>query len=75
LPLPGWAVQLPEAAAARLRAGEPAVLARVHDGACLVDLRCVPESDDERLIAAVCAALATNVTEFTRVAAYPRDRQ
>ncbi|ORA37266.1 L-seryl-tRNA(Sec) selenium transferase [Mycobacterium aquaticum] len=57
VPLPGWAVRLPEAAAARLRAGDPAILARVHDGACLVDLRCVPEADDERVLAAVKAAL------------------
>ncbi|MCV7029879.1 L-seryl-tRNA(Sec) selenium transferase [Mycobacterium sherrisii] len=58
VPLPGWAVRLPAAAAAALRAGEPAVLPRVHDGACLVDLRCIPESDDDRLLAAVSAALA-----------------
>ena len=58
VPLPGWAVQLPEAAAARLREGDPAVLPRVHDGACLIDLRCVPEADDERLAAAVRTALA-----------------
>jgi L-seryl-tRNA(Ser) seleniumtransferase len=57
VPLPGWAVRLPEAAAAALRAGEPAVLPRVHDGACLLDLRCVPEADDERLLAAVRTAL------------------
>jgi L-seryl-tRNA(Ser) seleniumtransferase len=58
--LPGWAVQLPEAVAAPLRAGDPPVLARVHDGRCLVDLRCVPESEDERLIAAVSAALTSH---------------
>ncbi|UVO13840.1 L-seryl-tRNA(Sec) selenium transferase [Mycobacterium sp. SVM_VP21] len=57
LPLPGWAVRLPEAAAAALRTGDPAVLPRVHDGACLVDLRCVPEADDGRLLAAVRTAL------------------
>lgn len=57
VPLAGWAVRLPEAAAARLRAGDPAVLPRLHDGACLLDLRCVPEADDERLLAAVRAAL------------------
>lgn len=57
VPLPGWAVRLPEATAAALRAGEPAVLPRVHDGACLLDLRCVPEADDERLLAAVRTAL------------------
>jgi len=58
VPLPGWAVSLPEAAAEPLRAGDPAVLARVHDGACLVDLRCIPEADDDHLLAAVGAALA-----------------
>jgi len=57
VPLPGWAVRLPESAAPRLRTGTPAVLARVHDGACLIDLRCVPETDDDRLLAAVRAAL------------------
>lgn len=68
LPLPGWAVQLHENVAARLRMGDPAVLARVHNGACLIDLRCVPESDDERLIAAVFAALAPDA------ATPPRDQ-
>jgi L-seryl-tRNA(Ser) seleniumtransferase len=58
VPLPGWAVRLPESVAAPLRAGDPAVLPRVHDGACLLDVRCIPESDDDRLLAAVRAALA-----------------
>jgi len=57
VPLPGWAVRLPESAAVRLRAGEPAIVARVHDGACLIDLRCVPKSDDDAVIAAVRTAL------------------
>jgi L-seryl-tRNA(Ser) seleniumtransferase len=57
VPLPGWAVRLPEAAAPLLRAGTPAVVPRVHDGACLVDLRCVPEDQDETLAAAVRSAL------------------
>lgn len=57
VPLPGWAVRLPEAAAAALRTGDPAVLPRVHDGACLIDVRCVPEADDTRLEAALRAAL------------------
>lgn len=57
VPLPGWAVRLPEAAAAALRTGDPAVLPRVHDGACLIDLRCIPVADDERLLAAVRSAL------------------
>lgn len=58
VPLPGYAVRLPEAVALPLRTGSPAVLARVHDGAALIDLRCVPEADDPRLIDAVRAALA-----------------
>lgn len=58
VPLPGWAVQLSEAAAVRLRLGDPAVLPRVHGGACLIDLRCIPEHDDNRLLAAVRRALA-----------------
>ncbi len=58
VPLHGWAVRLPESAAGPLRAGDPAVLPRVHDGACLIDLRCIPESDDDRLLAAVRTALA-----------------
>jgi L-seryl-tRNA(Ser) seleniumtransferase len=58
VPLPGWAVRLPEAAAQHLRTGDPAVLPRVHDGACLVDVRCIPEADDERLLTAVRSALA-----------------
>ncbi|WP_125078229.1 L-seryl-tRNA(Sec) selenium transferase [Mycobacterium sp. P7213] len=57
VPLPGWAVRLPEAAATALRTGDPAVLPRVHDGACLIDLRCVPEAEDGRLLTAVRAAL------------------
>lgn len=56
-PLPGWAVRLPEELAPRLRAGDPVVLPRVHQGVCLVDPRCVPEQDDQRLAAAVRAGL------------------
>lgn len=58
VPLPGWAVQLPENVAHALRTGVPAVLPRVHGGACLVDLRCIPEDDDDRLVQAVRRALA-----------------
>jgi L-seryl-tRNA(Ser) seleniumtransferase len=58
VPLPGWAVRLSDAAAEPLRTGDPAVLPRVHDGACLLDLRCIPESEDDRLLAAIRAALA-----------------
>jgi L-seryl-tRNA(Ser) seleniumtransferase len=55
--LPGWALRLPEGLAGLLRAGDPAVLPRVHDGSCLIDLRCVPEDDDERILEAVRQAL------------------
>ena len=61
VPLPGGAVRLPVAVAPRLRAGRPAVLPRVHDGACLVDLRCIPEGDDEVLLAAILAAVRAAV--------------
>lgn len=57
VPLPGWALRLPEAAARALRTGEPAVLPRVHDGACLIDLRCVPDETQPALLAAAAAAL------------------
>lgn len=57
VPLPGWAVRLPERAASALRLGQPAVLPRVHDGACLIDLRCIPENDDARVALAARAAL------------------
>ncbi|MBM7366403.1 L-seryl-tRNA(Sec) selenium transferase [Gordonia hydrophobica] len=57
VPLAGYALKLPESAARPLRIGTPAVLARVHDGATLVDLRCVPETDDARVAEAVRIAL------------------
>lgn len=60
VPLPGWALELPEAFAPALRLGEPAVVARVHNGACLVDLRCVPESQDAEVAKAIRAASATS---------------
>lgn len=57
VPLPGWALSFPEALARLLRAGNPAVLPRVHNGYCLIDLRCVPPSDDERILEATRRAL------------------
>ncbi|WP_240372542.1 L-seryl-tRNA(Sec) selenium transferase [Brevibacterium zhoupengii] len=53
VPLPGWAVELPEYFAAELRKGDPAIVARVHQGRCLIDLRCVPEAEDQRIIDAI----------------------
>jgi L-seryl-tRNA(Ser) seleniumtransferase len=59
LALPGWAIALPAATADRLRLGRPAVVGRIEQNRCLIDLRCVPPADDERLGAALRAALAT----------------
>jgi L-seryl-tRNA(Ser) seleniumtransferase len=53
--LPGWAVSLPERYAARLRYGDPAVVARLDGGRCLLDLRCIQSSDDDALVQAVLA--------------------
>jgi len=58
VPLPGWAVALPEQCAERLRTGDPGVVARVDRGRCLVDLRCVPVESDGDVAAAVRSALA-----------------
>ncbi len=57
VPLPGWAVALPEELARPLRLGEPPVVARVNQGRCLVDVRCVPEAQDAELIAALRAVI------------------
>jgi L-seryl-tRNA(Ser) seleniumtransferase len=53
--LPGWAVALPASFAAALRTGQPCVVGRVERGRCLLDLRCIPEDEDDRLAAAVRA--------------------
>ncbi|PCC83220.1 L-seryl-tRNA(Sec) selenium transferase [Corynebacterium accolens] len=52
-PLEGFAVALPEKLAALLRVGQSAVLPRVHQGQCLIDVRCIPASQDAALIAAI----------------------
>ncbi|RKS77272.1 L-seryl-tRNA(Sec) selenium transferase [Actinomadura pelletieri DSM 43383] len=54
--LPSAAVALPEPYAARLRRGTPAVMGRVEDGRCLLDLRSVPPDQDDVLAGAVLAA-------------------
>lgn len=56
VPLPGWALALSESFAAVLRTGDPAVLPRVHDGSCLIDLRCIPTDQDPALANAITAA-------------------
>ncbi|GAA4146271.1 L-seryl-tRNA(Sec) selenium transferase [Actinomadura keratinilytica] len=53
--LPSAAVSLPERYAAELRLGSPAVVGRVEDGRCLLDLRAVPADEDAALTAAVRA--------------------
>jgi len=55
--LAGWALAVPEAAAGPLRTGTPAIVGRVHDGRCLLDLRCVPETADGDIAAAVVDVL------------------
>jgi L-seryl-tRNA(Ser) seleniumtransferase len=47
---------VPERCAARLRRGVPAVLGRVENGRCLLDLRAVPPARDGELAEAVRAA-------------------
>jgi L-seryl-tRNA(Ser) seleniumtransferase len=47
VPLPGWALALDEPVAQRLRGH--GVLARVWRGRTVVDLRCVPASEEGRL--------------------------
>lgn len=56
VPLPGWALALPEDFAPALRTGDPAVLPRVHDGSCLIDLRCISADQDPALADAIRAA-------------------
>ncbi|MEV7321181.1 L-seryl-tRNA(Sec) selenium transferase [Streptomyces sp. NPDC093970] len=51
--LPSAAVSLPAAYAAPLRATDPAVMGRIEDGRCLLDLRAVPPEADAVLAAAV----------------------
>ncbi|GAB4195617.1 MAG: L-seryl-tRNA(Sec) selenium transferase [Roseiflexaceae bacterium] len=61
--LPSSAVALPpgppDALAARLRAGEPPVVARIADGRLLLDLRTVLEEQEQALLACVLSAIGT----------------
>ncbi|MER5544172.1 L-seryl-tRNA(Sec) selenium transferase [Streptomyces sp. NPDC002589] len=54
--LPSVAVSLPEPYAVALRTGPVPVVGRLESGRCLLDLRAVPDQDDERLTGAVRAA-------------------
>ncbi|MGW4025435.1 L-seryl-tRNA(Sec) selenium transferase, partial [Streptomyces sp. NPDC005009] len=51
--LPSAALSLPERYAAALRTGPVPVVGRLEAGRCLLDLRAVPEPDDEHLAEAV----------------------
>ena len=53
--LPSAAVSLPESYAAPLRTGSPAVVGRLENGRCLLDLRTVSPEDDEAVVLAVQA--------------------
>ncbi len=58
VPLPGWALELPESCAAALRACERPIVAVTTEQACLMDLRCVPADADSYLAEAVAHVLA-----------------
>ncbi|TQS43972.1 L-seryl-tRNA(Sec) selenium transferase [Cryptosporangium phraense] len=60
--LPSAAVALPAAWAGALRAGDPPVVGRVERGALLLDLRCIPPSSDDALLAAVRAVAEDGCT-------------
>lgn len=56
--LASWAVELPAGTslAARLRVGQPPVIARIDNGRLVADLRAVPPESDGALLAAILAA-------------------
>lgn len=56
--LPSAAVSLPESCTAPLRMGRPAVVGRLENGRCLLDLRTVRPDDDDVLVRAVRACLS-----------------
>ncbi|MCG5432415.1 L-seryl-tRNA(Sec) selenium transferase [Mycobacterium sp. MYCO198283] len=56
--LPSAAVSVPERFAAPLRTGTPAVVGRLENGRCLLDLRTVAPADDERIVEAVLACMS-----------------
>ncbi|MFV1362513.1 L-seryl-tRNA(Sec) selenium transferase [Mycolicibacterium elephantis] len=56
--LPSTAVSLPESCAAPLRTGDPAVVGRLENGRCLLDLRTVRPGDDDALVRAVRACMS-----------------
>ncbi|HEY0636022.1 MAG TPA: hypothetical protein VGD67_00095, partial [Pseudonocardiaceae bacterium] len=59
--LPSVAVAVPVGFAAALRAGTPAVVGRVHDGRCLLDLRTIDPCDDHSVAEAVRIVIGRRV--------------
>ena len=59
--LAGWAVALPASYAEALRVGDPSVVGRLERGRCVLDLRCVPETADDVLAAAVLTTRAATL--------------
>jgi L-seryl-tRNA(Ser) seleniumtransferase len=57
--LPSAGVSVPAGLATPLRVGRPPVVGRTEGSRCLLDLRTVPEEDEEALLAAVLAATAS----------------
>lgn len=56
--LPSAAITLPPSCAAPLRMGSPAVVGRLENGRCLLDLRTVRPDDDDTLVHAVRACMS-----------------
>ncbi|MGH9468286.1 MAG: L-seryl-tRNA(Sec) selenium transferase [Terriglobales bacterium] len=54
--LPSWVIALPQGLAAKLRTGEPPVIARSAGKRCLLDLRTVSAGDEAALLAAILTA-------------------
>lgn len=57
--LDSWAVSLPSDYLAALRGHTPPIIGRDEGGRCLLDLRCVPQDEDEQVAAAVMSIAAT----------------
>jgi L-seryl-tRNA(Ser) seleniumtransferase len=59
--IPSWGIALdiddPDTFSARLRDGDPAIVGRIEAGALILDLRCVPAREDERIARAVSVAI------------------
>ncbi|MFI1828436.1 hypothetical protein ACH41E_18620 [Streptomyces sp. NPDC020412] len=54
--VPSCAIALPPRLARPLRTGTPPIVGRLVHGRLLLDLRCVPETDDELVLTAVVKA-------------------